>query len=160
MSKKDVYICEYVKKRLRTDPKWALHALEIVAANQTTHELDVEETTEQNGIGFNGRDAKILTSFAKQYENRVIRAGTKNYVKLTPNQMVALHKMISKYWKQVVNASNPIKLEALVAKDEIEYLNKYPDEKLPLLIGTKWIFESTRVEFLKRLKSEQLVLNL
>jgi len=151
MGKRSDYIRDYVKRQLRTDFKWAVHALEVIAKNQTEAEFENEQTTEANCIGFNGRDAKILTSFAKQYEARKY---------LTDNQKRALHSMIPKYWQQVVNASNKERLEMLVISAELVEMNKIPDDKLALHIMDKWIFDETRVEFLKRIKCEQLVLSI
>jgi hypothetical protein len=150
MSKRSDCIRDFVKKQLCTNKKWALHALEVIAANQTSVEFENEQTTERNNIGFNGRDAKILTSFAKQYE-------TRKY--LSENQMRALYSMMPKYWQQVVNAANQIKLEMMVISAELEDMNKISDNKLALHITDKWVFDETRIAFLKRLKCEQLVLN-
>ena len=164
MSKKSEYIRKFVIKKLQTDPKWALRALELIAANQTNSEYEAEEVEVINGIGFNGKDAKMLTSFSKFYANRKEFArrhrNDPDNVTLTPNQMVALHKMIFKYWKQVVNASDQFKLEKMVIIAEVAEMNQIAEDKLPLYIHKKWIFDETKLAFLKRLKSEQLVLNL
>ena len=164
MSKRLDYIRQFVIGKLKKDDKWALRALEIIAANQTAGEYNSEQTTEQNGIGFNGRDAKMLTSIAKFYENRKIwhaeRGKKTDNVTVTKNQMVALHSMIFKYWKQVVNASDQSRLNEMVAKQEILDMNKLTDRELPLNISKKWVFDETRIAFLERLKQGQLVLNL
>jgi hypothetical protein len=151
MSKKSDYIRDFVKEKLRCSSKWALHGLEVIAGNQTSLEFQKEATTELNRIGFNGRDAKILTSFAKQY-------ALKKY--LTVNQMSALHSMMPKYWQQIVSAANQVRLEILASSAEIEDMKKIPEDKLALHIADKWIFDETKVAFLQRLKTEQMVLSI
>jgi len=154
---------EFVIDKLRTDDRWALRALEIVANNQTNHEYDVEHTTEQNGIGFNGSDAKKLTGIFKFYENRKSYASHHNDgkpVTITEKQMQVLHKRMPKYWRQVIKASNAKKLHKLVAEAEIAEMNKITDNQLPLHIYDKWTFEETKLAFLNRLKKDELVLSL
>ncbi len=154
---------EFIIEKLRNDDRWALRALEIVTNNQTAGEFSVDRTTEQNGIGFNGTDAKTLTGIFKFYMNRVSFASHRNDtrpVTVTEAQMGVLHKRMPKYWKQILNASDSEKLHKLVAKAEVAEMMKIPNEKLPLHVMKKWTFDETREAFLKRLKNEQLVLNL
>jgi hypothetical protein len=164
MSKRSDCIRQFVIDKLKKDPRWALRALEIVSANQTDGEYQTEQTKLVNGIGFNGKDAKMLTSMAKFYVNRKKWAKDHNQdvknVRLTPNQMVALHKMIFKYWKQIVNSSDQSRLNEMVVKQEILDMNKLTDTELPLNINKKWVFDETRIAFLERLKQGQLVLDL
>ena len=49
----------------------------------------------RNDVGFNGYDAKMLTSFAEQYLK---------HQSLSQRQMEVARKMLRKYWKQVLNA--------------------------------------------------------
>jgi len=79
---------------------------------------------------------------------------------VSPNQMIAVHKMIFKYWKQILNASDSNKLTPMVIKYEITEMNKIKDDQLPLYITEKWVYSETKTAFLNRLKSEQLVLDL
>ena len=62
-----------LKERLAQDDRWALRALTVVYMNQTADERRVEQTIEHNGIGFSGPDAEILSSFARQYQQRAHR---------------------------------------------------------------------------------------
>ena len=75
-------------------------------ASQTAAEKQAEQTTDDNGVGFTGIDAEILSSFAKQYEARGW---------LTPKQMALLRKKMRKYWRQVLTACDLIKLDSLIA---------------------------------------------
>lgn len=61
--------------------------------NQTSEEQSIEETTENNNIGFTGADAELLTSFAKQY----LRS---KY--LSDRQMYFLRKKMPKYARQII----------------------------------------------------------
>ena len=101
-------IREYLREKLSTDKKWALHALEAIYDYQTSHEQELETTNEENGVGFSGADAEILTSFAKQYE-------TRKY--LSPKQMEIVYKKMKKYWKQVLAISNEGKLQRAMIED-------------------------------------------
>ena len=86
-------IGEFVKKMLSENVEWAKRALIRIYERQTSEEQLKETTVTENGIGFNGNDAEILTSFAKQYL-------TRNY--LSEKQIGILKKKMPKYWKQII----------------------------------------------------------
>jgi hypothetical protein len=67
-------------------------ALLRIYSYQTQDEQQSESTRESNGKGFNGTDAEILTSFAKQLETRKF---------LSPKQMVIARKKLQKYSRQL-----------------------------------------------------------
>ena len=79
---------EYLKEKLSTDEAWAIRALVKIYAYQTENEKEYLETNEENGVGFSGADAEILTSFAEQYRR-------KGY--LSPKQMEIVYKKMKKY---------------------------------------------------------------
>ncbi|MFA5434141.1 MAG: hypothetical protein WC319_14955 [Candidatus Paceibacterota bacterium] len=95
----------FVKTKLEHNHIWALKALIEISRFQTSEELENEVTRFINGVGFTGVDAKILTSFAKQYQSRGW---------LSQKQMEILHKRIPKYWKQIVAISDKEKLEQAI----------------------------------------------
>lgn len=64
---------------------------------QTKDEQRAHETKVVNGIGFNGVDAEILSSFAEFYKNR-------GY--LSPKQLVVARKKIMKYAGQLCKIAN------------------------------------------------------
>ena len=97
----------YVKNQLSYDELWATKALLKIFDFQTYEEKMYENTEIDNGIGFTGADAKILSSFAKQYKSRGF---------LSHKQMYILHKRIPKYWNQIINISDEEKLKIMVAK--------------------------------------------
>ena len=86
----------YIREALGTDPKWAVRGLLRIYQNQTEDEKRVEETNHENGIGFTGADANILTSFAKQ-----VGYGRT----MSPKQMALLFKKMPKYAKQLESVS-------------------------------------------------------
>lgn len=85
---------EVIKKNLSENTKWMERALIELYNRQTTEEQQVDTTIEENGIGFNGFDAKYLSYVAK-------------YLKKSPNNHLndkhkeKCGKMLPKYWKQV-----------------------------------------------------------
>ncbi len=85
---------DYIKQQLGTNKAWAIKALVKVYTLQTFDEQASDRTSHNNGIGFSGVDANILSSFAKQ-----VNAGRN----LSPKQMMIVYKIIPKYWRQVVS---------------------------------------------------------
>ena len=71
---------------------------------QTDEEQVIEDTKEHNGVGFNGVDGHILSSFATQilrWEN------DKKYKSpLSPKQMIIARKRIVKYSGQLAKIAN------------------------------------------------------
>ena len=62
------YTIAQIKDKLKANRQWAERALVVLLARQTADEQASESTQWQNGQGFNGPDANILTSFAKQVQ--------------------------------------------------------------------------------------------
>ena len=96
---------EFVRHQLKTNEKWAKHALLKIYALQTADEQDAGYTHEWNGVGFSGVHAEIMSSLAVQLKSKGW---------LSPKQMNIVHKIIHKYTRQVILISDPIKLEAQV----------------------------------------------
>ena len=96
---------EFVKNKLSTNSKWALHALMKIFDRQTEDEQRTNSTHLHNNIGFTGCDAEILSSFAKQYQRKGF---------LSDKQMKLLYRKISKYHRQVIELSDAKKLETMV----------------------------------------------
>ena len=88
----------HIKEMLKTNEKWAIRALVRIFEYQTRDEQDSETTRHWNNVGFNGADAEILSSFAKQ----VNRGRT-----LSVKQMAILHRRIPKYASQLEKLSTP-----------------------------------------------------
>ena len=82
-----------IKELLRTNDRAVVRALLIIYGYQTDSEKASGETKFDNGIGFNGVDAYILTSFAQQVNNRGF---------LSPKQMGIARKKMLKYSGQIL----------------------------------------------------------
>ena len=85
---------DFIKNQLATNPTWAVKALVKVYTLQTLDEKATGQTSNLNGVGFNGLDSKILSSFAEQ-----VNKGRNLSVK----QMTIVYKKMPRYWKQVAS---------------------------------------------------------
>jgi len=85
---------DFIKNQLATNPTWAVKALVKIYERQTIDEQNSQSTKENNGIGFKGLDANILSSFAEQ-----VNKGRNLSVK----QMTIVYKKMPRYWKQVAS---------------------------------------------------------
>ena len=103
-------IAEFVREQLKTDERWAKHALLKIYELQTAEEQAAGYTKIYNGVGFSGVHAEIMSSLAEQ----LLMKGW-----LSPKQMLIVHKIIQKYTRQVIMISDPDKLTALVAKSRV-----------------------------------------
>lgn len=79
----------------------AVNALLGLYARQTADEQQSECTAHQNGMGFNGTDAGILSSFAEQVVNKRAR-GWKHGTELSDKQLALLRKKLPKYGRQLL----------------------------------------------------------
>ena len=85
-----------LKTQLATRPQQAIKGLMRIYANQTESEQSSGIVISNNGIGFIHVDSEILTSFAKQFEER----GS-----LSEKQLAILYKKMPKYAGQLINAA-------------------------------------------------------
>ncbi|NBU04205.1 MAG: hypothetical protein EBT60_07875 [Bacteroidetes bacterium] len=100
-------IVTYVKNQLATNPAWATRAIVKLWQRQTADEQATQSTGQDNGIGFNGTDAFILSSFAEQ-----INKGRT----LSPKQLAIAFKKLPKYSKQIISEIPAEKLVELEKK--------------------------------------------
>lgn len=84
----------FVKQMLASNPAWAVRGLLKIYEFQTEAEQRVGETTEDNGVGFSGCDAHILSSFAEQ-----IKKGRQ----MSEKQLEMIYKKMPRYSRQLVN---------------------------------------------------------
>lgn|SRR5574344_942132 len=84
----------FVKQMLASNPAWAVRGLLKIYEFQTEAEQRVGETTEDNGVGFSGCDAHILSSFADQI---------KNGRQMSEKQLAIIYKKMPRYSRQLVN---------------------------------------------------------
>jgi len=87
-------IVTYVKNQLSTNPAWAQRAIVKLWERQTADEQNAKTTGHNNGIGFNGTDAFILSSFAEQ----ISKGRT-----LSVKQLAIAYRKLPKYSKQIIS---------------------------------------------------------
>jgi hypothetical protein len=108
---------DMIKDNLAVNDTWVKRAILVVFAAQTASEQCSETTREHNGVGFNGTDAQILSSFAKQIID--FEAGRSKFRSpLSPKQMVIARNKIRKYAGQILVAMRA-KAEAEQKKAEV-----------------------------------------
>lgn len=90
------YTKAQIKEKLTTDNKWLYRGILAIYACQTAEEQASHETTVDNGIGFNGSDAEMLSSYAEQIKARGF---------LTPKQLEWARKKMTKYAGQLMRVS-------------------------------------------------------
>lgn len=86
-----------IKALLTTNDRAVTRAIVAVYGFQTQSERSSKTTADLNGIGFNGADAEILSSFAEQ-----IQKGRQ----LSERQMEIARRKIVKYSQQLANIAN------------------------------------------------------
>ncbi len=100
-------IVTYVKNQLSTNPAWATRAIVKLWQRQTADEQASQNTGHDNGVGFNGTDAFILSSFAEQ-----INKGRT----LSPKQLAIAFRKLPKYSKQIISEISDEKLVEIEKK--------------------------------------------
>ncbi len=93
------------EQNIKADQRWVEKAIVAIFEYQTSHEQTVETTEQNNGVGFTGADAFILSSFAKQIKakgDRKIELGQR----LSAKQMAIATKKMGKYAGQLTRIVN------------------------------------------------------
>lgn len=88
-----MYTKEFIQHQLTTNPKWIERGLIVLYNRQTIDEQQSEQTTYQNGRGFNGTDVKYLS-----YCSRWILRGNH----LNEKHLTKCGGKLKKYWKQIL----------------------------------------------------------
>ena len=88
---------EMIKEKIAANNVWLARGVVAIWNKQTEDERYSGQTTHDNGIGFNGADAEILSSFAMQYVS-------KGY--LSPKQFDIARKKMLKYSGQLAKIAN------------------------------------------------------
>lgn len=82
-----------IRAKVSSNPLWAERAIAALYERQTATEKAIGQTVVLNGIGFNGADADILSSFGLQ-----IQRGRR----LSPKQLAIAFKKLPKYAGQLL----------------------------------------------------------
>jgi hypothetical protein len=115
IKKKDIE--KFIRHKIGTSPSWAIKTLLVIYSRQTDIEQKDEATEVNNSVGFTGFDAKLMTSFAKQY----IRHFGNKYPNgdmsktfdeklFSKKQYEIVKRSMQKYWKQILAVSDEKKL--------------------------------------------------
>jgi hypothetical protein len=88
-----VWTKQEIRTMLETNDVWVIRGMLAIFEYQTADEQAHGRTEYDNGVGFNGVDAEILTSFVEQYKAR-------NF--LSPKQIAIARKKMLKYAGQLV----------------------------------------------------------
>lgn len=106
-----------LKAFLAQDTEAALYAMLLLYTKQTAAEQQRGDTTEDNGVGFSGRDGVILSSFCQQYQQRG---------RLSPKQWAVVLRAMPKYAGQLVRLAAEAKA-AVVPNVENLYVSDHCD---------------------------------
>lgn len=80
------------RKKIKTNPRWALRAALRIHQQQTREEQVFSATLESNGVGFNSHDSPIICPIVERY----LRTG-----EVTGRGYYQLQKRMPKYVKQL-----------------------------------------------------------
>jgi hypothetical protein len=86
-----------IAAKLATDDAWVARGLIALYDRQTADEKATQDTKHDNGVGFNGADARILSSIAQWYK----RTG-----RLSEKQIALVRRKIRKYATQLTRIAN------------------------------------------------------
>jgi hypothetical protein len=93
---------EEIRAKLEESNRWLQRGLLRIYAEQTLDEQATGITHEANGVGFNGVDSEILSSFAEQLQKRNWPEGRD----LSDKQLTIARKKMLKYSKQLAMFAN------------------------------------------------------
>ena len=86
-----------IRERLLISDKWVTQGVIRIFEYQTAEEQNADVTVEDNGVGFNGLDAELLSNYAKF----ALKSGF-----LTKGQMAYARKKMLKYSGQLAKIAN------------------------------------------------------
>jgi hypothetical protein len=96
-----VYDAATIREKLVSNDKWLVRGILAIYARQTTDEQQAEQTSHHNGVGFNGTDANILSSFAKQILSWQATENPRYPSPLSPKQLDLARRKMPKYAGQL-----------------------------------------------------------
>jgi len=94
-----MYTKDQIQENIKTNVSWTIRTLEVLYGRQTSDEQVNQNTSHQNGRGFNSTDSFILTSFYQQVQKRRQYG---NPVLLSEKQLTICQKKLPKYWRQIL----------------------------------------------------------
>jgi hypothetical protein len=107
VSQNGAHTKESILDLLAANDMAVVRGVEAVYARQTSDERASETTNHSNGRGFNGRDAKIGSSFAKQIKEwREAGPNARYQFPLSPKQLAVARRFMIKYAAQLALVAN------------------------------------------------------
>ncbi len=101
------WIKEEIQTNLRDNDTWVIRGVVAIYNLQTTDEQRKQETTENNGVGFNGVDGYIMSSFAEQIQTWMNNRSPRKFrFPLSQKQLKIARKKIIKYAGQLTKIAN------------------------------------------------------
>ena len=117
---------EQIRAKLEESSRWLQRGLLRIYAEQTQDEQATGTTHASNGVGFNGVDAEILSSFAEQLQKRNWPEGSD----LSEKQLAILRKKMPKYSKQLAMFANEKLPHPPEDSEQSEHVDTYNEEGL------------------------------
>jgi hypothetical protein len=109
-----VYDADAIRDKLKSNDKWLVRGILAIYAKQTADEKSSQTTNHNNSVGFNGRDAGILSSFAKQILTWQATENPRYDSPLSPKQFALARRAMPKYAGQLARIAaenNPVEDE-------------------------------------------------
>ena len=88
---------QQIRSKLLTDDRWLIRGVLAIYNRQTDSEQYKMETVEDNGVGFNGFDARFMSSIAQQ----ILMGGI-----LSIKQTAVVRRIMVKYSGQLMEIAN------------------------------------------------------
>jgi len=96
-----------IKRNLQKDDLWVIRGVLAIYNRQTSEEQQIQDTKEHNGVGFNGVDGHIMSSFAEQIRQWESNPSPQKYrTPLSVKQLQIARKKIIKYSGQLTKIAN------------------------------------------------------
>jgi len=111
---------QHIRTMIGANINWASKGVVRIFENQTADEQNVGDTVENNGIGFTGVDAGILSSFAKQImKGRSMSLKQQAILfKKMPKYSGQLERMTRDIVKAQTETTNPVEINVKIIDDE------------------------------------------
>jgi hypothetical protein len=109
-----VYTVEEIRAKIWTNNKWLVRGILAIYDCQTADEKSSQNTKYHNGVGFNGRDANIMSSFARQIQSWQSQENPRYSNPLSPKQFELARRAMQKYAGQLARIAaekTPVKAE-------------------------------------------------
>ena len=97
MTEQKIWTIEEIRELLKESDKAVARAILAIYNRQTEDEQTIKETTDHNGIGYNGVDANFMSSLAQFYQSKGF---------LSAGQLKYGRKAIMKYAGQLTEIAN------------------------------------------------------